>query len=66
MSHWDSDADHHDYLNGPYARLNAVCVECGDEFWKGRDEIGDLCDSCISARDAWRVAYETRHPVKPR
>jgi hypothetical protein len=31
---------------------NAVCPACDTEFYKGRDDVGDLCDSCCSLRDA--------------
>lgn len=31
--------------------FNATCERCGDDFVKGRDDIGNLCDHCCSERD---------------
>jgi DNA-directed RNA polymerase subunit RPC12/RpoP len=29
------------------SRGNCKCSECGDWFFKDRDEIGDRCDRCM-------------------
>jgi len=60
MSRFDSDVDYFEAGN-PVPRPNATCPRCGDDFLKGRDDIGDLCDRCCADRDA---AIETPNPVK--
>jgi hypothetical protein len=42
--------------SGP--RPNATCSECRADFWKGRDDVGDLCDDCCDRRDAHTSAYQ--------
>jgi hypothetical protein len=56
MSMWNahSDRDYYDEAHGPYGTLDYVCPLCGDEFAKGVDDTGDLCDPCCSLRDALR------------
>jgi hypothetical protein len=41
-------------------RANARCSDCGDDFYKGRDDIGSLCDACCDQRDAYTTALEVR------
>ena len=31
---------------------NATCARCGEDYWKGRDDVGSLCDACCALRDA--------------
>jgi hypothetical protein len=33
-------------------RPNAECPRCGTEFYKAKDDVGDLCDRCCRDRDA--------------
>ncbi len=33
-------------------RPNAICSGCGEEFYKGADDEGSLCDRCCDERDA--------------
>jgi hypothetical protein len=53
MSMWNahSDRDFYDEARGPYGVLDCVCPLCGDDFSKGRDDTGDLCDPCCILRD---------------
>ena len=44
--------------SGP--RANAECSDCQAPFWKGRDDVGNLCDDCCTARDAHTDALERR------
>ena len=36
----------------PDLRPNATCAQCGEDFQRGRDDIGPLCDRCCDERDA--------------
>jgi len=45
-----SDADHHDYLNGPYG----TCEDCG------RFTDDAFCEECGDKRDAHTSALEVR------
>lgn len=40
--------------------FNAVCSECLNEFAKGRDDVGSLCDACCRRRDQRADAAEAR------
>lgn len=45
-------------------RGNATCTDCGEDFWKGRDDVGGLCDRCCDLRDAHTTALEARWATK--
>ena len=32
--------------------VNAICSQCGADYYHGRDDVGSLCDLCCSRRDA--------------
>ena len=40
-------------------RANAGCSDCGQDFYKGRNDVGNLCDACCDQRDAHTSALET-------
>lgn len=44
--------------SGP--RLNATCSDCHEDFHKGRDDVGNLCDACCARRDAHTDALQLR------
>jgi len=37
---------------------NAICPQCGSEFYKGRDDVGTLCDRCCAERDLFAAEDE--------
>jgi hypothetical protein len=45
-------------------RPNCRCPQCGDEFWKGRDDVGDLCDACCAERDAVQDALRRARRIE--
>lgn len=57
MSRWDSDLD---YYDEPWNRPNADCSDCGEPFTKAPADVGTLCDTCCSLRDAHTSAVEIR------
>ncbi len=58
MSRFDSDLD---YFDEPWApRPNADCSDCGEPFVKAPADVGSLCDTCCSLRDAHTSAFEIR------
>lgn len=48
-------------------RANATCSACREDFYKGRFDIGSLCDDCCAARDAHAEALRTADatPITP-
>lgn len=60
MSRWDAESSD-DYYDEPWARPgNATCSDCQADFWKGREDVGSLCDTCASLRDTHTSAVEIR------
>lgn len=49
------------------AQGNAVCPACGLEYWRGKDDVGNLCDRCVhNARARAERAIESRQKPKPK
>jgi hypothetical protein len=57
MSRFDSDQD---YFDEPWARPNATCTDCGEDFLNSPADVGTLCDACCSQRDEHTTAIEIR------
>lgn len=45
-------------------QANATCPQCGQDFWKGREDVGDLCDACCVERDARQDQRRLEHTRK--
>jgi hypothetical protein len=54
-----NDRDRADVVSGPHRRCNATCPQCGEDYWRGRDDTGWLCDRCCAARD-FELTADTR------
>jgi hypothetical protein len=58
MSRFDSDQD---YFDEPWNRgSDATCTDCGEDFLASPADVGALCDTCCSQRDAHTTAVELR------
>jgi len=61
-----SGDDEQDALNFGHVRANSICRECGLAFFKGREDVGDLCDACSALRDALAEWDRTHGPKDAR
>lgn len=55
---WRQTEPDYDYAPRP----NCTCP-CGREFYKGRGDDGQLCDTCCDRRDAARTRRENNQAI---